>query len=61
VKFALAMNLADFLVKSTAAYMTLSNSLFAESLHSSGFAYLKEYFTIFISVGFCKSNNFISR
>lgn len=34
MKFAVFTNLADFLVKATAAYMTLSNSLFAETLHS---------------------------
>lgn len=34
VKFAVVTNLADFMVKATAAYLTLSNSLFAETLHS---------------------------
>uniref|UniRef100_A0A915MAH9 Zinc transporter 9 n=2 Tax=Meloidogyne incognita group TaxID=654580 RepID=A0A915MAH9_MELJA len=48
VKFAVVTNLADFMVKATAAYLTLSNSLFAETLHSCGF-------------GPYKSNNSISR
>uniref|UniRef100_A0A1I8B7J0 Zinc transporter 9 n=1 Tax=Meloidogyne hapla TaxID=6305 RepID=A0A1I8B7J0_MELHA len=46
VKFAVFTNLADFLVKATAAYMTLSNSLFAETLHSCVFAYSKYIFKI---------------